>query len=100
MERESAREVCMGQPSMSGRIETSEARVFRHARQAEILCRLTYEVTRFSDGLFRWFVLGIEELGEVEAKSVDDSLYFALLDYMLAIHRDSASRPASNPGRL
>ncbi len=52
----------MGQSSMSRRIETSEARVFRHARQAEILCRLTYEVTPFSDGLFRWFVLGIEEL--------------------------------------
>jgi hypothetical protein len=62
MEKESAREVCMGQSSMNQRIETSEARVFRHARHREILCRLTYEVTPFREGLFRWFLLGIEEL--------------------------------------
>jgi len=52
----------MGQSSMSRRIETSEARVFRNARQREILCRLTYEVTAFRGGLFRWFLSGIEEL--------------------------------------
>lgn len=52
----------MGQSSTSRRVETCEARVFRHARHGEILCRLTYEVTPFRDGLFRWFLLGIEEL--------------------------------------
>jgi hypothetical protein len=44
------------------RIETSEDRVYRRARGREILCRLTYEVTPFRDGLFRWFLIGIEEL--------------------------------------
>jgi hypothetical protein len=44
------------------RIETREARVFRHARQGEILCRLTYEGTPFGESGFRWFLLGIEEL--------------------------------------
>ncbi len=52
----------MGQSSMCGRIETSEARVFRNVRQREILCRLTYEVTPIREGLFRWFLLSIEEL--------------------------------------
>lgn len=52
----------MGQADVSRRIETSEARIFRHARQAETLCRLTYEVTPFREGLFRWFLQGIEEL--------------------------------------
>jgi hypothetical protein len=47
---------------MNPRIETSEARVYRAARNREILCRLTYEVTPFRDGLYRWFLLGIEEL--------------------------------------
>ena len=62
MEKESAREVCMGQSSMSRRIEISEGKVFRRARHREILCRLTYEVTPFREGLFRWFLLGIDEL--------------------------------------
>jgi len=52
----------MNQSSAYRRIETSEARVFRHSRRREILCRLTYEVTPFREGLFRWFLLGIEEL--------------------------------------
>lgn len=52
----------MNQSCVSRRIETSEARVFRCSRQKEVLCRLTYEVTPFRDGLFRWFLLGIEEL--------------------------------------
>ena len=47
---------------MSRRIETSEARVFRHARHGEILCRLTYEVTLVMEGKFRCFLLSIEEL--------------------------------------
>ncbi len=52
----------MGQSSMGRRIETCEARVFRHTRQGEILCRLTYEVTFFGESGFRWFLSGIEEL--------------------------------------
>jgi hypothetical protein len=47
---------------MNLRIETSEGRVYRHARGREILCRLTYEVTPFREGLFRWFLIGIQEL--------------------------------------
>jgi len=62
VEKESAREVSMGRSSVSRRIEISEGRVFRRTRNREILCRLTYEVTPFRDGLFRWFLLGIEEL--------------------------------------
>jgi hypothetical protein len=52
----------MGRSSVSRRIEISEGRVFRRTRNREILCRLTYEVTPFREGLFRWFLLGIEEL--------------------------------------
>jgi hypothetical protein len=52
----------MGQSSSTRRIETAEASVFRSARQTEILCRLTYEVTPFREGLFLWFLLGIVEL--------------------------------------
>jgi hypothetical protein len=48
--------------ALSLRTESNEARVFRYARQMEILCRLTYEVTPFRNGLFRWFLIGIEEL--------------------------------------
>ena len=62
VEMESAREVSMGRSSVSRRIEISEGRVFRRTRNREILCRLTYEVTPFREGLFRWFLLGIEEL--------------------------------------
>ena len=58
----SVREARMNQWSVSPRIETSESRVFRHARNREILCRLTYEVTPLRPGLFRWFLMGIEEL--------------------------------------
>ena len=47
---------------MNPRIETSEGRVYRRARGREILCRLTYEVTPFREGLFRWFLIGIQEL--------------------------------------
>jgi len=52
----------MGESCMSRRIETSDERIFRVVRQREILCRLTCEVTPFRDGLFRWFLLGIDEL--------------------------------------
>jgi hypothetical protein len=47
---------------MNRRIETSEGKVYRRNRGKDILCRLTYEVTPFRDGLFRWFLVGIEEL--------------------------------------
>jgi hypothetical protein len=47
---------------MNPRIETGEDRVYRPARNREILCRLTYEITPFRDGLSRWFLLRIEEL--------------------------------------
>ena len=36
---------------MDRRIETSEAKVYRRACGRDILCRLTYEVTPFRDGL-------------------------------------------------
>ena len=47
---------------MNRRIETSEGKVYRRTRGRDIMCRLTYEVTPFRDGLFRWFLVGIEEL--------------------------------------
>jgi hypothetical protein len=48
---------------MNRRIEVSETMIYRLARGREIPCRLTYEVTPSRDGLSRWFLLGIEELG-------------------------------------
>ena len=48
--------------SVNLRIETMEGMVYRRARGREIRCRLTYEVTPFRDGLFRWFLIGIQEL--------------------------------------
>lgn len=47
---------------MSPRIYICEARVFRNSRGKEVLCRLRYEVTPINDGLFRWFLIDIEEL--------------------------------------
>ena len=47
---------------MDRRIETSEGKVYRRARGRDIVCRLTYEVTPFRDGLFGWFLMEIEEL--------------------------------------
>jgi len=47
---------------MSPSIYICEARVFRNSRGKEVLCRLKYEVTPFNDGLFRWFLIGIQEL--------------------------------------
>ena len=47
---------------MNRRVETSEGKVYRRNRGKDILFRLTYEVTAFRDGLFRWFLMGIEEL--------------------------------------
>jgi len=47
---------------MSPRIYVCEARVFRNTRGKEVLCRLKYEVTPFNDGLFRWFLIDIQEL--------------------------------------
>lgn len=48
--------------TMDRRIESYEAKIFRRGREREILCRLTYEITPFRDGYFRWFLIGIEEL--------------------------------------
>ena len=48
--------------AMSSRTEVREARVFRRSRQGDVLCRLTYSVTPFHDGLVTWFLLNIEEL--------------------------------------
>jgi hypothetical protein len=47
---------------MNPRTEVSEARIYRANRHKDVLCRLTYEVTLFREGTFRWFLLGIEEL--------------------------------------
>ena len=47
---------------MNRRIETSEGKVYWRNRGKDILCRLSYEVTPFREGLFRWFLVGIEEL--------------------------------------
>jgi hypothetical protein len=49
---------------MSSRIETSDAQALRHGRQRGILCRLTYEVTPSTNGLFRWFLLGLRSWSE------------------------------------
>ena len=42
---------------MNRRIETSEGKVYWRNRGKDILCRLTYEVTPFREGLFRWFLI-------------------------------------------
>lgn len=47
---------------MVSKIDSYEAKIFRIGRQKEILCRLTYEITPFRDGLLCWFLRGIEEL--------------------------------------
>jgi len=47
---------------MGPRIDVSVARVFRRGPNKEVLCRLTYEVTPLREGVFRWFLIGIEEL--------------------------------------
>lgn len=47
---------------MKPRIEIAESRIFRAWRKMEILCRLTYEVTKLENGTSRWFLLSIEEL--------------------------------------
>ncbi len=48
--------------TMPPRIDVSVAKVFRPGRKMGVLCRLTYEVTRLREGMFRWFLVGIEEL--------------------------------------
>lgn len=47
---------------MCPRTEIIETKVYRHEKKRDVLCRLTYEVTPFREGLMRWFLLGIEEL--------------------------------------
>ena len=41
---------------------SEERRVYVHHRRREVLCRLWYEVTTFREGLYRYFLVGIEEL--------------------------------------
>ncbi len=47
---------------MSPRTDISEIRIYRSGRNKEVLCRLTYEVTFFREGLLRWFLMSVEEL--------------------------------------
>jgi len=47
---------------MNPRTEFVDARVYRLARNRDVLCRLVYQVTPYRDGLFRWFLIAIEEL--------------------------------------
>ena len=48
--------------TMDPRTEIVDARVYRRERNRDVLCRLTYQVTPYRDGLFRWFLVAIEEL--------------------------------------
>jgi len=48
--------------NMNPRTEIVETRVYRRQRNRNVLCRLTYQVTPFREGLFRWFLAAIEEL--------------------------------------
>jgi hypothetical protein len=52
----------VAEASMNPRTEIVETRVYRRGRNRDVLCRLIYEVTPYREGLFRWFLVGIEEL--------------------------------------
>ena len=41
---------------------SEERTVYLPSRQKEVRCRLWYEVTPMREGMFRYFLLGIEEL--------------------------------------
>lgn len=47
---------------MDPRTVIVETRVYRRGRNRDVLCRLTYQVTPHREGLFRWFLVAIEEL--------------------------------------
>jgi hypothetical protein len=47
---------------MDPKTDVVHARVYRRERNRDVLCRLTYQVTPYRDGLFRWFLIAIEEL--------------------------------------
>ncbi|HEX5411958.1 MAG TPA: hypothetical protein VFZ27_08860 [Terriglobia bacterium] len=47
---------------MNPKTEIVEARVYRRERNRDVLCRLTYQATPYREGLFRWFLVSIEEL--------------------------------------
>lgn len=47
---------------MFPRTEIFETKIYRRERDKDVLCRLTYEVTPFRDGLMRWFLVAIKEL--------------------------------------
>ncbi len=41
---------------------SEERSVYLIVRQREVRCRLWYEVTPFREGLFKYFLVGIQEL--------------------------------------
>jgi len=41
---------------------SEERNIYVSHRHREVRCRLWYEVTRFREGLLRYFLIGIEEL--------------------------------------
>lgn len=47
---------------MTASTVVEERTVYLSSRQREVLCRLWYEVTPFREGLFRYFLIGIQEL--------------------------------------
>jgi hypothetical protein len=47
---------------MNPKTDIVETRVYRRERNRDVLCRLTYQVTPYREGMFRWFLVSIEEL--------------------------------------
>lgn len=47
---------------MDPKTDTIETRVYRRGRNRDVLCRLTYHITPYREGLVRWFLVAIEEL--------------------------------------
>jgi hypothetical protein len=47
---------------MNPKTDIVETRVYRRERNRDVLCRLTYQVTPYREGLFRWFLIAIQEL--------------------------------------
>jgi hypothetical protein len=47
---------------MNSKTDIVETRVYRRGRNRDVLCRLTYQVTPYRQGLFRWFLIAIQEL--------------------------------------
>lgn len=47
---------------MNPKTDIVETRVYRRGRDRDVLCRLTYHITPYREGLYRWFLINIEEL--------------------------------------